>query len=347
MALPHAVTSLLSAATLVTVSLVSQQASAAHFPPASELELIASFDTAAGETPEDVYVDPFGNKFISLAEKGEIRKIDAQGRQSTYATLPVGGPRATFCSGFYGISGPITFDPLGNLYVSLASCTPEARGVWKVSPNRTVTQLTRLPGDSFPNGILYRLGKLYIADSNLGLIWKMSALGGPASVWVEDELLLRNVPGQGFTGANGLQYFGGEIYTAVTDKQTIVSIPLMPNGTAGEPQVYAETPVGIDDFAFDAFGNIYGASFFNQVLRVKPNGQSEVVVAGGILDGPTSIAFGRTFGDFFDIYITSAAFTGFSATSKPNLARFRVGVPGTFLFPLLARVTHEVVWSFF
>lgn len=333
MVFSHVVRPFLSVVTLGAVALLSPRAEAANFPPASELEIVASFDQAAGETPEDVYVDHLGNKFVSLAEKGEIRKIDARGRQSTYATLPVGGPRGTFCSGFYGISGPITFDPLGNMYVSLASCTPSARGVWKVSPNRTVTQLTTLPAGSFPNGILYRLGKLYIADSNLGLIWKMNATGGTASVWVEDELLLRN-PGGGFTGANGLQYFGGEIYTAVTDKQTIVSIPLMPNGTAGEPQVYAETPVGIDDFAFDAFGNIYGASFFNQILRVKPNGQTDVVVEGGILDGPTSVAFGRTLGDFFDIYISNAAFTGFGATLKPNLARFRVGVPGTFLFPI-------------
>lgn len=332
MAHKSVVMSLASVAAAASTILLGATASAANFPPASELELIASFDQAAGETPEDVYVDYAGNKFVALAEKGEIRKIDAQGNHSTYATLPV-GQRFTMCSGFYGIAGAMTFDIAGNLYVSVASCNMEDRGIWRVSPDRahTVTKLTTLPPDSFPNGIVFHRNKLYIADSNLGLIWKMPAKGGTASVWVEDELLLRT-PGALFTGANGLQLFNGEMYTANTAKQTIISIPMYPNGSAGQPQVYANTPVGVDDFAFDAFGNIYAASFFDQVIRVRPNGQSDVVVEGGILDGPTSVAFGRTLGDFFDIYISSASFTGFSAKVTPNLSRFRVGVPGTFLY---------------
>jgi sugar lactone lactonase YvrE len=313
--------------------LVGSTASAANFPPASELEVVATFDQAAGETPEDVYVDYAGNKFVALAEKGEIRKIDAHGHQSTLATLPV-GPRFTFCSGFYGIAGAMTGDILGNLYVSVASCDPASRGIWRVSPKGKVKQLTTLPADSFPNGIVLHRNKLYIADSNLGLIWKMPVTGGTASVWVEDESLLRADPPGGFTGANGLQIFGGEMYTANTDRKTIVSIPIYPNGSAGQPQIYANTPVGVDDFAFDAFGNIYGASFFDQVIRIRPNGQSDVVVEVGVLEGPTSVAFGRTLGDFFDIYISSASFTGFSAKVAPNLTKFRVGVPGTFLFSL-------------
>jgi sugar lactone lactonase YvrE len=333
MAHKSVVMSLASVAAVASTLLVGSTASAANFPPASELEVVATFDQAAGETPEDVYVDYAGNKFIALAEKGEIRKIDAHGHHSTLATLPV-GPRFTICSGFYGIAGAMTGDILGNLYVSVASCDPESRGIWRVSPKGKVKQLTTLPPDSFPNGIVLHRNKLYIADSNLGLIWKMPVTGGTASVWVEDESLLRADPPGGFTGANGLQIFGGEMYTANTDRKTIVSIPIYPNGSAGQAQIYANTPVGVDDFAFDAFGNIFAASFFDQVLRIRPNGQSEVVVEGGVLDGPTSVAFGRTFGDFFDIYISSASFTGFSAKVAPNLTKFRVGVPGTFLFSL-------------
>ncbi len=322
-----------SLASIASILLLGSSAFAAEFPPASELVVVATFDQAAGETPEDVYVDYAGNKFISLAEKGEIRKIDVHGHQSTLAVLPV-GPRFTMCSGFYGIAGAMTGDILGNLYVSVASCDPESRGIWRVTATGKVKQLTTLPPDSFPNGIVLKGNKLYVADSNLGLIWKLPAAGGAASVWVEDDLLLRADPPGGFTGANGLQFFGGKFYTANTDRLTIVSIPFNPNGSAGQPQIYAETPVGIDDFAFDAYGDIYGASFFDQIIRVRPNGQSEVVVEGGVLDGPTSVAFGRTLGDLLDIYISSASFTGFSGKVAPNLTKFRVGVPGTFLYSL-------------
>lgn len=304
----------------------------ANLPPVTKVETVASFDQSALETPEDVYVDRHGNRFVSLAMKGEVRKITPSGEQSTYATLPIGTP-GVFCSGFYAILGPITFDPQGNLYASVASCEPENRGIWKVAPDGTQTQLAKLPFESFPNGIAYRLGKVYVADSNLSLIWRSKAHdnaadGDEAEVWVSDPLLSRQVAGAGFPGANGIQFLGDKLYAANTDRATIVSIPFQWNGQAGTPSLYANTPVGCDDFAFDLLGNLYCASFFDQVVRVKPNGTSEVIIQGGTLDGPTAVAFGRTWNDFVDIYVASASFVGFSAQSAPKLERYRVGLPG-------------------
>ena len=54
----------------------------------------------------------------------------------------------------------------------------------------------------------------------------------------------------------------------------------------------------------------------------------ETVLEGGDLDGPTSVAFGRTWDDFLEIYVTNGSFPGFSAKNTPTLMRYRVGVPG-------------------
>ena len=59
--------------------------------------------------------------------------------------LPIGAP-LTPCFGFIAIMGGIEQDHDGNLYVSVASCISDNRGVWKVTPDGTMTLLANLPG---------------------------------------------------------------------------------------------------------------------------------------------------------------------------------------------------------
>ena len=304
-----------------------------HAPPPPVPEVLASFDQSAGESPEDVYLDPWGNTYVVLSLSGEVRKIAADGTQSTYAQLPIGTP-FEFCSGFYSLAGPITFDLFGNMFISVGACGPVNRGVWRVPPGGgTPIQVVQLPDDSFPNGNVLMGGKLYVADSNLATIWEINpyssaAEGNAAEVWAQSPLIERNVAGAGFPGANGIQRFRRSFYVAATDKATIVEFPILRDGTSGSPSVYAETGVGCDDMAFDFFGNLYCASFFDTVLRIDKHGDVETVLEGGDLDGPTSVAFGRTWDDFLEIYVTNGSFPGFSAKNTPTLMRYRVGVPG-------------------
>lgn len=290
-------------------------------------ETVALFDHQALETPESVVIDPRGNRYVSLALTGEIRRIAPDGTQSTYAVLPIGEP-LTSCSGFFALIGPMALDPRGNLYVSVGSCIPENRGVWVVRADGTIEQLTRLPFESFPNGIVYRRGELYVADSNLGLIWTLDADGGPASVWFEDPGLLRN-PGSGLPGANGLQVFRGELYVGVTDTANIFAIAFEPDGSAGSLRLHANPGLPCDDFAFDVRGNLYCASPLNRVLRITPDGVvTELLDVTDLLDYPTSVSFGRSHGERTEIYVTNAAFPGFSTFSRPSLMRLEVGSPG-------------------
>ncbi len=307
----------------------------AHPPHAGTLDVVATFDAAQLETPESIAIDRDGNIFLSLALTGEIRKIEPDGTQSTYALLPI-GPPLTPCGPFVNAVTGITLDAHDNLYVSVVSCNLADRGIWKISANGNQEILANLPLESIPNGIELHRGYLYVADSSQPRIWRVPADGGPAEVWLEDPLLQQPPPVPGsipFPGANGLQIFRQKVYVANSGQGTIVAIPFRPNGTAGTPRIHAHlpTPMGGDDFAFDVFGAIYCTTDpFNTLVRISPDGSTSQILltAADGLDGPTAATFGRKGLDRFNLYITNGAFPFFSTTHNPSLMRLHLNVPG-------------------
>src|SRR5262252_2962209 len=54
------------------------------------VETVALFNPQTPDAPESIVIDHQGNKFISMSLTGEIRKIAADGTQSTHAVLPNG-----------------------------------------------------------------------------------------------------------------------------------------------------------------------------------------------------------------------------------------------------------------
>lgn len=302
----------------------------AHPPDAGTLETLYLFNPVMLETPESVAITPEGTIYISMALTGEVRKIAPDGTQSTHAVLPI-GPPLTSCGGFIGILGALALDRDGTLYASVAACDPANRGVWAISPAGVLRLVGNLPLAALPNGIALRRDWLYVADSALGLVWRVPAAGGMPEVWADDPLL-KVPPGAPFPGPNGLQIFRHELYVANSNEGTILAIPFEPHDTAGEVRVHATLPddLGCDDFAFDRHGALYcGTDPFNRLLKILPNGTFETVLtfADG-LDGPTAAAFGHRGQDHFDLYITNAAFPFFTTTFRPSLMRLHLGVPG-------------------
>ena len=135
---------------------------------ALEVETVALFDAGVFETPESIAIDNHNNKYVSLALTGEIRKIAADGMQSTFARLPLGGPPLTFCGPFFaGLTG-ITLDAHDNLYANLASCDLDSRGIWKLPREGEPRRIAALRLEALPNGIVHHNGQVYAADSTLG-----------------------------------------------------------------------------------------------------------------------------------------------------------------------------------
>lgn len=313
----------------LTLALLPSAPLAAHPPDAGTVETLALFNAAALETPESLAMDRDGNVYITLALTGEVRKVAPDGTQSTHALIPI-GPPGSICGVFLnGLTG-ITIDHFGNLYASAAACDPANRGVWKIAPDGSIEILATLPLTGLPNGIVLRRDQIYVADTILGVIWRLPAEGGTAEIWLDDPLIAPPAPGAG--GANGLQYFRGELYAANTGTGQIIAVPINPDGTAGTPRVHATLPggVGCDDFALDFHGSLYCTTNpFNTVVRIDPDGTSEVLLtAADGLDGPTAAIFGRKGTDRFNLYITNGAFPGLTTTFQPSLMRLHLGVPG-------------------
>jgi sugar lactone lactonase YvrE len=318
---------LLSAGALALAAVLPADAAASPPAPLS-VEVVALFDPSQLETPESIALDMAGNIYLSMALTGEIRKIAPDGAQTTHAVLPI-GPPLTPCGTFIGIQGALALDPHDNIYVTVASCIPEDRGIWKVAPDGSSQLLAGLPPLALPNGVVYHAGQVYAADAELGLVWRAPADGsGPAAIWADDPLLKPSV-GHVFPGPNGLQIFHDEIYVSNSDQGDILAIKLDEDGSAGPVRVHA-TGQGCDDFAFDVLGNLYCTTDpFGTLVRVAPDGSMEVMLttADG-LDGPTSAAFGRTNGDNQELYVANAAFPFFSVTHRPSLLKVHIGIPG-------------------
>ncbi|HZD01809.1 MAG TPA: hypothetical protein VFA46_16935 [Actinomycetes bacterium] len=302
-------------------------------PDAQEpVETVARFDAGALETPENIAIDNHNNKYISLALTGEIRKIAADGTQSTVAKLPLGAPPLTFCGAFFaGLTG-ITLDEHDNLYANLASCDPGSRGVWKLRREGEPERIAALPLEALPNGIVHHRSYVYAADSALGVIWRVSDEGGTVQVWASGEELAPQ--GVGLPGPNGLKLFEGELYVSNPSQGTVVAIRVAPDGSAGAFRIHA-SGVFCDDFAFDVHGSLYcGTDPFNTLLRIAPDGSVETLLTDvDGLDGPAAAAFGHQ-GDRFQLYVTNAAFPFFpeAPPRRPSLLRVSLAVPG-FLHP--------------
>src|SRR5687768_6089737 len=98
---------------------------------AAEVETIALFDFAASERPESIQVDHYGHIYVSLAPRGEIRKIAPDGTQSTLAVLPL-HQEVQPCQNSVGsafITG-IALDHQRNVYVNVRSCSAADFGIW-------------------------------------------------------------------------------------------------------------------------------------------------------------------------------------------------------------------------
>ena len=215
----------------------------AHRPEVGTLETLVSFDAAALETPENLVVDKSGTIYVSLAFTGEIRRIAPSGAQSTLIKLPI-GPPLTPCGPLVGAITGIAQDPEdGTLYSAVAACDVAFRGIWRISPDGHGKRIASLPLASLPNGIALEDDEIYVADTALGVIWRVPAQGGPAEVWLDHPLLkLPAGAPAGAPAANGIKIFKGEVYVSNTAAATLVAIPINRDGTAGEPRIHAHLP---------------------------------------------------------------------------------------------------------
>ncbi|MER6133723.1 hypothetical protein [Streptomyces sp. NPDC001815] len=299
-------TVLAAAAALLTTATTATAAT----EPVSRAQVAAHFDLDAEQQPENITVDRDGSAYLTFSFARQIARVSPSGRTHVLATLPAPEKANTPNLGKAFVGGIARADD-GTLYVTYATGTAELTGVWAVRPGGRPRRIAALPADGLPNGLALdrRTGRIYVTDSVHGVVYRVDARGGRATVWAEGEALRPST----FAGANGLKLHDGAVWVTNLDKGTILRIPVPARGTAKRIQVHATGMPSIDDFAFTGRGDtLLAARDDNEVDLVRPDGtHTAVLTAADGLQTPTSVAVhGHT------VYVPSAAYL---TNKDPNL----------------------------
>lgn len=265
---------------------------------------------------ESVVVRPDGSLLVSSYPDGKIYAVEGAEKR---LFAQVGGT----------IAG-LALQPDGTVLVS-GWIDGKRPAVFRVSAAGKPRLLVELRGGMFPNGFCHLGGDRYLlADSYRGAIWEVDAKEGRAHVWLEHALLARADEKNPAPGVNGLKIFGDALYASNTQAQRVVRIPLRVD-RPGTPEIFVEG-VNIDDFAFDANGNLYGATHVQDgVVRIDRSGKvAPVAGRDSGLAGSTAVAFGRG-ADQSAIFVTT---NGGMSNPPPGgvqpgrIVRIEVGSPG-------------------
>jgi sugar lactone lactonase YvrE len=313
---------------------------------------------APTESPEGVAVDKVGNVYVSIAvglgaaQHDEIWKFTPSGEMSVLTRFLTPG------LGRVGLA----VDATGNVYIARALPVSDP-GVYQVDKNG---QAILMPGTEqiyFADGLAFdQRGNLYITEmtsyenpiaacfpSGEGRIWRVPK-GGTAEIWLRDPLLNGNcLGGLGVAvGANGIQFYRGDLYLINTEHGTVVRVPVQSDGTPGTPEVWATlqpvqgslfTQMGFpamgDGFALDVHGNAYVAVVSQSaIVRINADDMSQETLAMfplAPLDTPTSVAFGTGKGGRESVFIVSMGWLYLYGVPDPpgtSLMKFDVGIPG-------------------
>lgn len=294
-----------------------------------QVEQLVAFDPDAFEFPEGISIDKPGNIYVSMIALGQIWKIASDGSRSVVATIKTPG---------FGPAG-LEVTPWGEIYVAVGALDletgqtdPATRGVYRVALDGTVV---RLPGTGtmrFPNDVTFdERGNVYATDTAGGAIWRIPR-GGVAELW-SDAPELAGDGSFGFPfriGANGIAVRKREVLIGNTERGLLVSLPILPDGTAGGANVVKNTPqlVGVDGIALDVDGNVYAASGVQDLLvRVLRDGTVQTLAtAEDGLNQPSTLAFGTARGLQDRLHLVN--FSIFPPEKTPGILTISVGVPG-------------------
>ena len=301
-----AVSSVATAGQLAATQDATEVTEAARAPdPGPNFTVLHAFDAAAGDIPESITTDRDGNLYISVGKT--IRRRSVDGTLSVFATLPL----EIFSLGLKVGSDGCVYN------VSTSLTDVPGAFVWRVCEADQVEQFAELDQSGGPNDLAFdRQGDLYVTDPRLGRVWKIDSEGQP-SVWLEDALLTGDPasPALVFSplGVNGIafQADGRTLLLSNTDRGTILRA--RPRGNQSPAlSVFVEDVRlrGADGIALDRRGTLFvNVNATDTFASVSPAGSLRILAQGGLLDAPSSVVFGATEQDRFQMYVSSSAFS--------------------------------------
>ncbi len=312
---------------IVAASLVgAAPAAAAQAQPNHELQAKLVADLPTGTFAESLAIDYHGNLFISdtdlASSTGQIWRLTPGGALTKFGP-PITGLDAGFLSG-------LAFDDLGRLYVGRVNTSDWQTftgSIIRVGAHSASVVAGFPAGGSFPNGLAFHLGYLYVADSIGGAIYRFRPTDQDqviTSPWFQDTLLSP----EGDLGANGIAFWGRDLFVGNYSTGTIIRLPIVSGGLPGTPHVVVSDAslVSADGLAFDAYGRLWITVNYSERLMLVTRQGTVTTMAEGFpsLDYPTQPAFGTTIGSLRTLYVTNGGF----GSGTPTIVSYAVGVGG-------------------
>jgi len=238
--------------------------------------------------PEGLAIDGDGNLYAAsnsdtATTVGYICVINDRGKLIDTIAVPAGPGAAAV-----GLLGELFVGD--SLYVLDQADNVQPHGrILKVYP-RTHEVETVASGLAFPNGMaMDRHGNIYVADSFLGTIFKLSHETAQLSVWFKDPALLSNNPNQP-VGANDLAFDKDQdfLYVDNAGNRQVFRVAFGEHGSAGKLELFADgatidkqlnlpSPTALyfaDGLQFDVKGNLYVmANLANEIQMFSPEGK--------------------------------------------------------------------------
>ncbi|MGZ6792690.1 MAG: SMP-30/gluconolactonase/LRE family protein [Mycobacteriales bacterium] len=247
-----------------------------HLPyePVAAASVVRTY--GSGMWFEGISAGPDGTLYLTESKGEDYAHGDkSQVRAELIARRPDGTERVLLRLPKGSTAGVTAVASDGTLYMT---GTGGNRGLWRISPDGTARLITRLPHGSFPNGVtLGPDGQVYVADSALGTLWRIDPASGRAErAYSGPELRARRFVALP-PGANGVHFFGRDLYVTNSDAGTLLRLPLGTDGRLGRPTTVVRG-VPADDFAIDAQGVVYLTThIYNTIVRVGTDGRRTVV----------------------------------------------------------------------
>lgn len=212
----------------------------------------------------------------------------------------------TLLAGNQVVFGVAVIGSWGVWELDMRNSTPSLREIVRIPEAGLLVGIVQVPNE--PTSVL-------IADSLLGLVWRVDTLTGTLEIASKDENMLGPPWGATSFGINGLGIRDGYLYWTNSYIASIYRIPISdsgytPIGSKSE-LVVAIRSIFIDNFTFGPGKNdtIWVATNSeNQLLAITPEGKSTCVLGTAnemTVAGCGATAFGKLEGDKETLYVVT------------------------------------------
>jgi hypothetical protein len=228
-----------------------------------------------------------------------------------------------------GIASPVpdVFYFVAGNWTSGPGTVPGSYAIWKLDMRPSTPQTSKIldiPEANFLNGLEILSpadGTLLVADSGLGLVWKINVFTRSYSVFIDVPEMKIAANSSLQLGINGIHIFQNYLYFTSMTQELFCRLSLSPtsNSTHGPVEILATGIFG-DDFTIDRFGNAWitqdpmdlitlvigEGTRKGEVFTIAGKGDTKVTQAGvPYVVGATRCAFGVMEQDKDVLYVTT------------------------------------------